>query len=327
MPLLPIPDYHPAAPFRAAHISTLYPTLFRPAPVLGHPVRERVKTPDNDFLLVDRHDSRVGKSRNLAVISHGLEGDSRRKYVLGMARMATGLGWDAACWNQRGCGGEPNDLPRSYHSGATEDLHAVITHCLKDGGYDRVALIGFSLGGNQILKYLGEAPDRVPAEVAGAVTFSVPCDLGGSERVLARPSRRIYVEYFMRGLRGKVQCKAARFPDAVPEDLLDGVRTLRDFDDRYTGPYHGFRDAADYYARASSLQFLEDVRVPTLLVNAANDPFLTPSCYPEDVARNNSNLFLEIPHWGGHVGFASPGPDNVYWSETRAEAFLASLAD
>ena len=327
MPTLPVPDYRPPLLLRRAHLSTLYPTLLRQPPLMDGGHRERVATPDKDFLLVDRYASRVGRSRKLAVISHGLEGDSRRKYVLGMARMATCLGWDACCWNQRSCGGEPNGLPRSYHSGETNDLHTVVTHCLNSGTYDAVALIGFSMGGNQILKYLGEDPDRVPTQVCGAATFSVPVDLGGSERMLARPSRRIYVEYFMRGLKAKVRHKAVQFPEDVPADLLDGVCTLREFDNRYTAPYHGFLDAADYYAHASSLPFLDNIRVPVLLANAANDPFLTPSCYPEAEAGRNPNLFLEMPRWGGHVGFALPGRHNVYWSERRAGEFLSSLSD
>ena len=325
MPILPVPDYLPPLPLRRPHLSTLYPTLLRAAPVMSPPRRERVDTPDGDFLLLDRHPSRIGASRKLAVISHGLEGDSRRKYVLGMARMATGLGFDAVCWSQRGCGGEPNLLARSYHSGETGDLHTVIAHCLKSGAYDSVALIGFSMGGNQILKYLGEDPGKVPGEIRCAAVFSVPVDLGGSERMLARPSRRVYVEYFMRGLRAKVREKEARFPGRVGPDLLKGVFTLRDFDNRYTAPFHGFADAADYYARASSLPVLGAVRVPALLVNAQNDPFLTPSCFPEDVARSNPNFFLETPRYGGHVGFADPGPENVYWSERRAGAFLNEM--
>ncbi|WP_419787413.1 YheT family hydrolase [Pseudodesulfovibrio sp.] len=325
MPVLPTPDYRPAPPFRRAHISTLYPTLLRPTPLMGPFRHDRVSTPDNDFLTLDLHPSRTGRSRKLVVISHGLEGDARRKYVLGMSRAATRLGYDAVCWNQRSCGGEPNLLPRSYHSGETGDLHTIITHSLETGEYDSVVLIGFSMGGNQILKYLGEAPERVPAEVAGAAVFSVPCDLGGSERILARPSRRIYVEYFMRGLRTKIREKETQFPDIMPQGLIKGVTTLREFDNRYTAPYHGFADAADYYARASSLPVLYGIRVPTLLVNAQNDPFLTPSCFPEEVARRNPNLYLEMPRFGGHVGFVARGKDNVYWSEQRAGAFLEEM--
>ncbi|QJB58470.1 alpha/beta fold hydrolase [Pseudodesulfovibrio sp. zrk46] len=325
MPVLPTPDYLPPLPFRNADLATLYPPLFRTSPSLPIPGRERIETPDNDFLLIDRHRSRTGISRKLAVISHGLEGHSRKKYVLGMARMATGLGYDAACWCQRSCGGEVNRLVRSYHSGETNDLHTVISHCLSSDRYDEVVLIGFSMGGNQILKYLGEAPDRVPQQVAAAVTFSVPCDLAATERVIARPSRRIYFEYFMRGLREKIRIKAKLFPNEVDATQLNGIHSLLDFDDRYTAPVNGFRDGTDYYKKSSSRQFLPFIRIPTLLVNAQDDPFLAPECFPEHEAQTNSNLFFEMPKYGGHVGFVSNDENNVYWSESRAQAFLGNL--
>lgn len=325
MPVLATPDYLPPRFLRYANTATLYPSLLRPA-IQADPLTERIELTDGDFLDVDRHPSRIGLSRKLAVISHGLEGNARRKYVLGMARMMTGLGFDAACWNQRGCGPEMNRLPRFYHSGETEDLHAVLTHCLENGQYDQAVLIGFSMGGNQILKYLGEAPERVPSEVAGATVFSVPCDLSATERVLAKPSRLIYVEYFMHGLRKKVHAKASRFPDHIDPAGLSGCHSLRLFDDRYTAPLNGFRDAADYYAKASSIGRLDAIRVPTLLVNAADDPFLARECYPVGQAEANANLFLEMPDFGGHVGFATPGPENIYWSEKRAGAFALEVS-
>lgn len=325
MPVLPTPDYRPPLPFRYGTMSTLYSSLCRPAPVLPEPETGRIELDDGDFLGFDLHRSQTGKSRGVVIISHGLEGNARRKYVLGMARMTTSLGFDAACWSQRGCGDEPNRLARSYHSGETGDLHAVLTRCLDTGGYDTAALIGFSMGGNQILKYLGENPTKVPQQVKAAVAFSAPCDLDGCERVLALPSRRIYFKYFMKGLSRKVREKAAMFPDKVDAGLLDSVRTLRDFDDRFTAPANGFKDGTDYYARASSLQFLSEIGVPTLLVNAQDDPFLSPSCYPEDQAGYNPNLHLEIPRFGGHVGFVLTNGNNVYWSEQRAEAFLCQL--
>lgn len=322
MPVLPIPDYDPPFPFGSGDLATLYPPLFRLNPLTA-PEPERIELADGDFLDVDWHRSRTGDPSGLVIVSHGLEGNSRRKYMLGMAAMATRLGWDAVCWSQRGCGDEPNRLPRSYHSGETGDLHEVVLHSLSSGRYSRVALIGFSMGGNQILKYLGEDPGRVPREVAGGAVFSVPCDLGAAERIISR--RRIYFEYFMRGLRRKMREKGERFPDVVHADRLKGIRTLRDFDDRFTAPVGGFADAADYYARASSLQFLRDIRVPALLVNAQNDPFLSPSCFPVQEAMSNPNLFLEMPVCGGHVGFVLRNRENVYWSERRAEAFLAGL--
>jgi len=326
MPVLPAPDYRPCLPFRFGNVSTLYPSLLRTAPILPEPETGRIELDDGDFLDYDLHRPQTGESRGLVVISHGLEGNARRKYVLGMARMATGLGFDAACWSQRGCSGEPNRLERSYHSGETGDLHAVLIHCLEAGGYGTAALIGFSMGGNQILKYLGEDPARVPDAVKAAAVFSVPCDLDGCERVLALPSRRLYFTYFMRGLSRKVRDKAAMFPDRVDTVLLKDIRTLRDFDDRFTAPANGFRDGADYYARSSCLQFLPEIKVPALVVNALDDPFMSPSCYPVDQAGANPNLFLEMPDFGGHVGFVLTGNGNVYWSEKRAEAFLAQVS-
>jgi len=324
MPVLPSPDYLPPFPFRSANLATLYPPLFRATPRLPVPGRERIETPDNDFLVIDRHRNRIGKSRKLAIISHGLEGHSRKKYILGMARMVTGLGYDAACWCQRGCSGEPNNLPRSYHSGETNDLHSVISHCLKDGQYNEVILIGFSMGGNQILKYLGENPDRVPSQVMSAVTFSVPCDLAATEIVLALPSRRIYFEYFMKGLKEKVRSKARIFPNEVDSTLLKGIKNLRQFDDRFTAPANNFVDGLDYYTKSSSKQFLTSIRIPTLLVNAQDDPFLAPECFPVSEAENNKYLYLEMPKYGGHVGFVAGGEENIYWSERRVEKFLAS---
>ncbi|NDV18013.1 alpha/beta fold hydrolase [Pseudodesulfovibrio sp. JC047] len=321
MPILPLPDYCPPLPFCSATIATVYPPIFRMTPLTA-PNRERIELPDTDFLDFDWHRSRTGETRKLVIVSHGLEGHARKKYVLGMARMLTGLGHDVACWCQRGCSDEPNRLPRSYHSGETDDLHAVIMHCLSTGRYDEISLIGFSMGGNQILKYLGENPDRIPPQVVNAATFSVPCDLDATERMIALPSRHIYFEYFMRGLRRTIREKSDRFPNVIDSTRLRGIKTLRDFDDRFTAPSNGFTDAADYYAQSSSLQFLQHIRIPTLLVNALNDPFLAPSCYPTQDAETNPNLFLEMPKYGGHVGFVLGGKENIYWSEHRAAQFL-----
>lgn len=321
MPILPDPDYRPPLPFTSGNLATLYPPPFRATP-LTNPQRERIEMPDNDFLDLDRHDCRTGISRKLIVVSHGLEGNSRKKYVLGMARMGTGIGYDVACWNQRGCGSEPNRLPRSYHSGETNDLHSVITHCIQSGKYDDITLVGFSMGGNQILKYLGEDPDRVPKQVKRAVTFSVPCDLSATEEVISRPSRRIYFEYFMQGLREKVRTKSQLFPNQVDASQLKGITTLRQFDDRYTAPANGFLDGSDYYTKSSSKQFLMSIGIPTLLVQAQNDPFLAPRCFPEEEALSCPNFFLEMPRYGGHVGFVAWNDQNEYWSEQRVKSFL-----
>lgn len=301
----------------------MYPTLFRPEPET-EPRRERIETPDQDFLDIDWHECSSGNAHRLAVVSHGLEGNSRKKYPLGMARELTRRGWDVICLNFRGCSGEPNRLPRLYHSGVTDDLHTVLCHGLATGRYAEAALVGFSMGGNQTLKYLGENPDKVPSQVKCAAVFSVPCDLAGSCRVMSRTINRVYMEYFMKGLREKVRIKANMFPELVNTDGLDRIKAFAPFDDRYTAPLHGFRDAADYYEKCSSLRVLDSIRIPTLLVQARNDPFLSRSCYPEQQAGTSPFLFLEMPKYGGHVGFMPLNRGETYWSETRAANFLES---
>lgn len=323
MPVLPDPSYSMPFPFSNGHVQTLFPPLFRTVPDMPAE-RVRIDTHDDDFLDLD-YLYAEGSTRDgempLVVISHGLEGHSRRKYVRGMARCINARGWDVCAWNFRGCSGEPNRTLGMYHSGETRDLAAVIRHCI-GRGYDRIGLAGFSMGGNQILKYLGEDPDAVPQEVFGAAVFSVPCDLVGAATVLDKPANTVYMRYFMRSLREKVRQKKALFPDRLNIDGLDAIRTFGEFDTRFTAPIHGFRSARDYWERSGCGQFLSQIRVPSLLVNAVNDPFLSPSCFPESVAIRNDSLFLEMPKTGGHVGFVQKNESGYYWSDMRAAEFL-----
>jgi uncharacterized protein len=308
--------YHPPWWLRNGHLQTLYPPLLRRVALVPYR-RQRIDTPDRDFLDLDW--LRSGQKR-LAVISHGLEGSSRAKYVQGMGLALLEQGWDVLAWNFRGCSGEPNRCPRLYHSGVTDDLHTVLTHGLQAGGYAQAALVGFSMGGNQILKYLGEDPEKVPHQVRAAAVFSVPCDLEGAARAMARPENRIYMYRFLHSLRAKVREKDRRFPGLFDLNGLGDVRTFHEFDDRFTAPLHGFANALDYYHSSSADRVLESIAIPVLLVNAADDPFLSPSCFPRNRARSHPYLDLECPDHGGHVGFAAPRP--LYWSEARAAEFL-----
>ena len=183
MPVLARPDYRPSLPFSNPHVQTTFPTLFRKTPQLN-PSRKRIETGDGDFLDIDHHFSATGRTAGLAIVSHGLEGHSPKKYPLGMARCLTEHGWDVVCLNFRGCSGEPNRLPRLYHSGVTDDLHTIVRYCLSTDRYQDVVLIGFSMGGNQTLKYLGESPGIVPSQVRAAIVFSVPCMLADSVEIM-----------------------------------------------------------------------------------------------------------------------------------------------
>ena len=279
---------------------------------------ERLELPDGDFL--DLRWMRRGYPR-LAILSHGLEGSARQGYIQSMATALSVEGWDVAAWNFRGCGEEPNRLVRMYHSGATEDLGAVINHVAPH--YARIALIGFSLGGNLTLKYLGEAPPH-PA-VMGGVAISAPIDLAASARKLdTRATNRIYLRRFIRSLIAKVEAKAMRFPDQIDARGSRALRTFREFDDRYTSRLHGFRDAADYWSRASARPYLPRITLPTLLLNARDDPFLAPECFPFLEAERNPSLYLETPAKGGHLGFLEFSGGLRPFFERRIVEFLAA---
>jgi hypothetical protein len=244
-----------------------------------------------------------------------------------MARALTRAGWDVLALNLRGCSGTLNRRPRFYHSGATEDLAVVIDYALEARAPDALALVGFSLGGNLTLKYLGERAGRLDPRLRAAACFSVPVDLAASAARISRLTNTHYTLYFLRRLHAKVRAKHRQFPDAVPLAPLRRAWTLPAFDDAYTAPLHGFADAADYYRRASSRPLLPHLDVPTLLVNARNDPFLPPACYPFAEAEASGRLTLETPASGGHVGFVTLGTDDgAYWSEHRATAFLTDAA-
>jgi len=311
--------YRPPVWLRNGHIQSVWQTLFRNVSMPA-PETAVIATPDDDELHLDWY--RQGSER-LAIISHGLEGHSRRPYVLGLARALMADGWDVLAWNFRSCGGVMNHQPRFYHSGATEDLHAVVSHALA-GSYNNVFLSGFSMGGNLTLLYLAQQSEQIDSRISGAVTYSVPADLAGSADMLALPSRKIYMQRFLRDLHGKMQEKAERFPGLIDVSGFEKIRNFHQFDNRYTAPLHGFKDAHDYWANCSALFRLKDIRVPALMVNAADDPFLSPQCFPESRKILGAHVKVEVPKWGGHVGFVEHARDGYYWSERRALDFVRS---
>lgn len=315
MPLVASAYRAPLGVLRSGHVQTVWPALFRRVRGVAY-TRERLELPDGDF--VDLDWLRRGQAR-VAVVSHGLEGDAHRPYVRGMARALFEAGWDVLAWNFRGCSGPPNRLARFYHSGATDDLDAVVQHALGQG-YRRLALVGFSLGGNLTLKYVGERGEALDPRVGAALACSVPVDLAAGAAHMARPAARLYMRRFLRALQAKLQAKQHLYPAVLDTAGFEALRTFAQFDGRYTAPLHGFRDAADYWARASSGPLLPAIARPTLLLNAADDPFLPPSCFPVEMARTHPHLALEVPRHGGHVGFVLAG--RTYYAERRAVAFL-----
>ncbi|MEL7003591.1 MAG: alpha/beta fold hydrolase [Bacteroidota bacterium] len=312
--------YQPPKIYFNGHIETILPALLRKVNEVDYR-RERITTKDGDFLDIDwlKNDSKTA-----VIISHGLEGDSQRPYIKGMARAFSNEEFDVLAWNYRGCSGEMNRKLRFYHSGATDDLQEVVDHALRLG-YERIFLIGFSLGGNITLKYLGEQGSNIHSRINGAVAFSVPLNLHSSCITISQPSNFIYSKRFLINLKDKIRSKAEIMPEELDTTKLNEIKTLIAFDDNYTAPIHGFKSAIHYYESCSSLHFLNDIKIPTLVVNALNDPFLSDDCYPEQEMRQHQYVTLETPLRGGHVGFTSFNPEKMYWSELRALAFVREL--
>jgi len=319
MPLVPS-TYNPPLPFKNGHISTIYYGLFRK--IVGlHQERERIDLADGDFMDLDWSFS-ASPSKKAVILLHGLEGHGQRPYITGSAKYLNASGFDCCAVNFRGCSGETNRLFRSYHSGATEDLDAVVTHLVENKEYSEIFVKGFSLGGNMSLKYAGEGR-ALPKELKGIVAVSAPCDLYSSLKALLSIENTLYAKRFRKHLVAKLYAKQKIFPNQLPDTDIDKIRNLKDFDDIYTSRAHGFKDAMDYYAQCSSLQFLENIRVPSFILNAKNDSFLGPECYPTEQATSNSKIFLEMPSYGGHVGFYDI--QNIAYSEKRALKFLSEI--
>ena len=300
------------------HLETMLPSIARKIKHLPACERVRIKTPDQDFLDLDWYKASADK---LLILSHGLEGDSQRPYIKGMIRKFHKEGWDVIAWNFRGCSGEMNDTARFYHSGASNDLSTVVDHaCTLD--IPNISLGGFSLGGNMTLKYLGEK--KRSSLVKSAVVFSVPIDLKGCCHEIDKPHNFLYCRRFLKSLKIKGKEKNKKLPGTINEEALMKAKNMYEFDNVVTAPLHGFDSADDYYAKCSARNFIQGIEIPTLLINAANDPFLSESCYDQTKFKASNNVYFEIPKFGGHVGVSSLRTNGTDWSESRAFEFLTN---
>jgi len=316
--------YRPAWWVRGPHAQTLWGKFFRRR---DQPATrsERWATPDGDFLDVHRLDAPAGSPHLLFL--HGLEGTIRSHYVAGFFSEAARRGWSADLLIFRGCGSEPNHAPRFYHSGETTDLAFVFERVRAERPDAPIVLAGVSLGGNVLLKFLGERGANLTG-VHAAAAISVPFDLERGSRFISRGFSKIYDRHFLRTLKQKALAKLERYPNLFDAARLESASCIYDFDDVVTAPVHGFVDAHDYYTRSSSIRWLGGIRVPTLLLSAVDDPFLPPDVLDEvrTIASRNAAIELEFPPHGGHVGFVSGSAPwrAFYYAEWRACEFLWS---
>ena len=333
MSIISTDDYRPPFWLPDGQSQTIFPSLFRKVEGVNY-LRERIPTIDGDFLDIDfsKHNLTTESSNreqsnhrtvnnSIIILSHGLEGDTSRQYITGMVKNFNAHGFDCIAWNFRSCSGEMNQTKTFYHSGATDDLETVLKHSLSKG-YKKIYLVGFSLGGNLTLKYLGEKGQNLYPEIQKAITFSVPLHLSSSSKKIGW----LYTKRFNKSLINKILEKSQRFPELqIDTSNIAKIKTLKDFDDAYTSQLHGFIDAEDYYERNSSLYFLDKINIPALIINAQNDPFLSAECFPFEKIKSMEKVYFQAPKMGGHCGFYPADYQGVLWSEKRALEWVMAV--
>jgi predicted alpha/beta-fold hydrolase len=284
-------------------------------------LRKRITTWDHDFFDLDF--SLVG-SKTLVLLIHGLEGSSESKYITATANHLNNKGLDAVCFNLRGCSGEDNLLLRTNHSGKTEYVDFVVTHLENNYDYENIVIIGFSLGGNLTLKYLGENAENLSSKIKGGIAVSVPVDIASAEKEMDKLKNKLYMEIFFKTMKNKVLEKAHKFPEYnLDKDKLFKATKFKHLEYLYTVPVFGFKNPEDYWEKASSKPYILKINRPSLLINAKDDTFLSKECYPFEEAKKSEFFHLEIPNYGGHVGFMSSfKPSENRWLENRILTFI-----
>jgi uncharacterized protein len=317
--------FSPAWWLPGAHLQTLWSQFFRRDRVRDARL-ERLPTPDDDEVLLHHVD--VDPNRPRLLLLHGLEGSLHSHYIAGFAGLARERRWNVSVLEFRGCGAELNRAPRLYHSGETTDLDLVVRRLTERNATSPLLIAGVSLGGNVVLKWLGERGSNTPPSLRAAGAISVPFDLEAGSRFLQRGFARVYDRHFLKSLRAKALRKLEQHPGLFLREKLLSARTIEDFDDAVTGPVHGFTGSHDYYMKSSSLYWLPGIRVPTALISALDDPFLPAAVIDRvrEASRPNPFLNLVITRSGGHVGFVSGATPfrTRHWAEERLMTFFDS---
>lgn len=318
MPYIDNSNYETDFIFQNGHISTIYSGIIRKLNAPEYQ-RKRLILEDGDFLLVDYL---IQDPKRVVLICHGLEGNSRKNYNNACANFFIEKGYSVFAWNNRSCGGEMNALPKLYHHASISDLEFVIKDIISQG-FEAIFLVGFSLGGDQILNYLGR--NETPAAIKAAVAISAPFQLKSSAQKIQGGISKIYLRRFIRKIKAKIEYKSLQFPDLVAPNLSKSIRSFEDVVEQFIVPVHGdFNGIEDYYLKASPVYSVDGIEIPTLVINAWDDPILGKEDHPVDLARHHDYLFLETPHHGGHCAFPLKISKNPY-SVMRAYEFFQEV--
>lgn len=317
MPITYNNSYRPPLFLQGKHLETIFPALFRK--VADAPVYQRksYQLSDGDQLTYDHYQT---NNKRVVIISHGLEGNSQKPYVLGMSKILVNNGFDVIAWNFRSCDGRMNKTRRFYHSGATDDLDEITRLAVNQ--YEEVFMVGFSLGANLTLKYVGEEISHKHNQIRKVAAICAPLNLKGGSICIGKKSNILYAKRFLKSLKNKVREKERLMPGKMNLSKLKQVKTLYDFDNHYTAPIHGFKDANDYYEKCSSINFVDQIKVPSLILNSLNDPMIPQETFDSGKFNSLNSVTLELTKSGGHCGFPGADDEGHYWSEKRILKFF-----
>ena len=325
--------YQPKGLWRNPHFSTIYPSVYRKVEGI-HYTRERMELSDGDFLDLDwsfaeniafnksailKVETLIKPNSKLAIFTHGFLGDTSRPYLLGGVKAFNLTGYDALAWNHRGLGGEINRFEKITTHGSSDDLEEVINLALSKNQYTEIVLVGYSKGGNIALKYAGEKGGNIPSEIKNVVAISTPTDLQGSVDVMGKDG--FYTNRFLKKLTKFLQNRKELIDNEVFKDFKK-FKYLDDYSDNYIAPLNGFKDGREYYNSCSAMHVVDKIRIPTLIINAQNDPVLSESCSMKEVAQTSDYIFSETPLYGGHCGFYQSNKDGLYWVDKRVVEFV-----
>jgi predicted alpha/beta-fold hydrolase len=315
--------FKPAWWLKNNHLQTLFPVLFSSKKQVSL-FREDFYLPDGDLLQLDWSENYIKNNKPILVLLHGLEGSSSSPYIQRTMQSAFKLGFIAVCMHFRGCGGLPNKLPRAYHAGETEDLNFFLKSLIQNSDMKQIYVVGFSLGGNVLLKWLGENPDN--KIVKSAVAVSVPFELSNSASKMNKGVSKFYQWWLIKSLKESILNKNQFQTLGMSKEDIHNLKNFWEFDDKITAKLHGFKDVQDYYKKSSSRQFLKKIKTPTLIIHSQDDPFMTSSCIPKKEELSNS-IHLEVTDRGGHIGFIT---GNIpfcphYWLEERVLKYLTEV--
>ncbi|WP_233901067.1 YheT family hydrolase [Tenacibaculum piscium] len=301
-----ITDFKPSFLLRNAHFNTIYRPLFAKDAITYQ--RKRITTWDADFIDLDFsiiNSINSQNSKTLVLLIHGLEGSSQSNYIITTSNHLNKAGFDTVSMNLRSCSGENNLLLETYHSGKTDDVHFITEYLASNYAYENMIIVGFSLGGNLTLKYLGEY-ENISSKIKGGIAVSTPIDLTSSQAELSKFKNRLYLKEFLRTLKPKILAKSRQFPDfKLDKKKVQNATKLWQLEAQYTAPIFGFKSPQDYWTKASSKPYIKNITLPTLLLNSLDDPFLSEACFAFEEAKNMTNFYLSTPKYGGHVGFIS----------------------